>query len=603
MLRLRLFYGLLILVTLLWTVGAAAILLMRQSATRNDARMRADYEVIRASQSVRTITASLNVNYLPALAAQPVGPRPDREMYDRLNQRLDESLALLHKQQPDDPRWNELVNRFDSVIGSYREGYEGYFGDAYTSLDERGRLMQFISMQTQRLTDLSDNMIALVEEELLSPAAGETLGMNTLFVVILVLLGTTIAILIYNGLTRHLVDPMVSLRRSIDEIRRGNFELAISEPRQSSEFAPVVSAFNDMVAELKVRRGESDQSLARANTVMRSILEAIPSPVFILEDDSGIVQINPAAERLSEKLGVIGRLPAKIQHILDECQKTNSNFMPEDPRDALLFRIDEVEFYFLPRIFRFQSAGAAKSGWAILLHNVSRIRWLDDMKTNLLSTVSHEIKTPLTGIRMVLHLLLEDRGQNLSEVQRMMIASANDDSERLLLTLNSLLELSRAESGATQLSCVPTQLKDNVDRSVRLYTNAAAQRDITLAIDQSQSDLPEVLADAVRLDEVINNLLSNAIKHSPDGGTVKLCLSKPDADHVRVSVIDQGPGVPEGSKSRIFERFFRAPGQKQEGVGLGLFISREIIRAHEGRIGINERTDKLTEFYFDVPIA
>jgi signal transduction histidine kinase len=277
--------------------------------------------------------------------------------------------------------------------------------------------------------------------------------------------------------------------------------------------------------------------------------------------------------------------------------------MPEDPRDALLFRIKEVEFYFLPRIFRFKSGGIAKSGWAILLHNVSRIRWLDDMKTNLLSTVSHEIKTPLTGIRMVLHLLLEDRGQNLSEVQRMMIASANDDSERLLLTLNSLLELSRAESGATHLSCVPTQLRNNVDRSVRLYTNAAAKRSITLKIEHGETDFPEVLADAVRLDEVVNNLLSNAIKHSPDGGGVKLCLSKPDADHVRVSVIDQGPGVPEASKSRIFERFYRAPDQKQDGVGLGLFISREIIRAHEGRIGIKERTDNLTEFFFDVPIA
>jgi NtrC-family two-component system sensor histidine kinase KinB len=185
----------------------------------------------------------------------------------------------------------------------------------------------------------------------------------------------------------------------------------------------------------------------------------------------------------------------------------------------------------------------------------------------------------------------------------MMISSANEDSERLLLTLNSLLDLSRAESGATHLCCVPTQLKHNVERSVRHYANAAAKRNITLEIEHCQCDLPDVFADAVRLDEVLNNLLSNAIKHSPDGGSVKLCLSKPDADHVRVSITDQGGGVPESSKSRIFERFYRAPDQKQGGVGLGLFISREIIRAHEGRIGMNERTDKLTEFYFDVPIA
>jgi two-component system, NtrC family, sensor histidine kinase KinB len=399
------------------------------------------------------------------------------------------------------------------------------------------------------------------------------------------------------------VEPVVSLRNLVEEVARGNFELTLPEPPRGSEFTSVVSAFNEMISELKRWRGESNESLTRANNVMRSILESIPSPVFILENDSGIVQINPAAERLTERLGVIGRLPEKIQHILDECVDTGSNFMPEDPRDALLFRIKEEECFYLPRIFSFKAGGTAKSGWAILLHDVSRIRWLDDMKTNLLSTVSHEIKTPLTGIRMVLHLLLEDRSKSLSEVQHMMVSSANDDSERLLLTLNSLLELSRSESGATHLNCVPIQLKDNVERSVRLHANAASKRNITLEIDNGQGEFPDVFADALRLDEVINNLLSNAIKHSPDDAVVKICLSKPDADHVRVSVIDHGPGIPEDSKSRIFERFYRAPEQKHDGVGLGLFISREIIRAHEGRIGINERTDNLTEFFFDVPIA
>jgi signal transduction histidine kinase len=334
-----------------------------------------------------------------------------------------------------------------------------------------------------------------------------------------------------------------------------------------------------------------------------SILEAIPSPVYILEDESGVVQINPAAKRLSEELGVIGRLPGKIQQILDECVATNTNLMPEDPRDALLFRIMEVEYYYLPRIFRFKEGATATSGWAILLHDVSRIRWLDDMKTNLLATVSHEIKTPLTGIRMVLHLLLEDRSQNLNEIQKKMIASANGDSERLLVTLNSLLDLARAESGATHLDCVPIRLNDNLMRSVGLHDSEAAKRHITLQIDHGGADFPDVHADAVRLDEVINHLLANAINHSPDGGEVTLSLSKPDADHVRLSVIDLGPGVPEGSKTRIFERFYREPDQRHQGVGLGLFISREIMRAHEGRIGIKERNDNLTEFYIDVPIA
>ena len=225
------------------------------------------------------------------------------------------------------------------------------------------------------------------------------------------------------------------------------------------------------------------------------------------------------------------------------------------------------------------------------------------MKTNLLSTVSHEIKTPLTGIRMVLHLLLEERTTALDPMQKVMIGSANEDCERLLTTLNTLLDLSRAESGTTHLARLPMSLHESVERAARLYQGAAVAKKIELRVEDDSEEFPEILADPVRLDEVVNNLVSNAIKHSPTGGTITVRQSKPDAEHLRISVIDEGPGVPEGSQSRIFERFYRAPGQEVDGVGLGLFISREIMRAHEGRIGLRERRGNLTEFYIDVPIA
>jgi signal transduction histidine kinase len=224
------------------------------------------------------------------------------------------------------------------------------------------------------------------------------------------------------------------------------------------------------------------------------------------------------------------------------------------------------------------------------------------MKTNLISTVSHEIKTPLTGIRMVLHLLLEERSGGLSEVQKTMVSSANDDCERLLVTLNTLLDLSRAESGTSHLERVPVGLREAMLRAERLFAPKAAEKSVEIDVEAAE-DMPEVSADPPRLDEVLNNLVSNAIKHSPAGGKVTLRASQPDADHLRVTVIDRGPGVPEEMQNRIFERFFRVPGQDPEGVGLGLFICREIMRAHEGRIGLKERAHDQTEFFIDVPIA
>lgn len=605
MLRLRLFYGLLTIILLLWGVGAAALLLMRDSVTDFDTRLRVDYRTIDAAQAVRTLSATLNARYLPTLAGPLSAQAADRTLYDQLKKELQEKIAVIHSDPGRDKHLQGVVTRLDQVLATYLGAYDEYFRGTTVAPGDREKLLQSMLTQTQQLADLTENVMALAGEKLFSGAGqlGEEFGKNTLFVVTLVCLGTSIAVLVYFQLVRQLVDPVASLHRSIEEIRKGNFELSLPEPGPGSEFSEVVSAFNDMAAELKIRRGESDENLMRANMVNRAILEAIPSPVFVLSDDSSIVQINPAAEMLSENLGVSGRLPLKIQRILDECRETCAHFLPEDPREALLFRIDEEEFYYLPRIFRFDSKDHSQSGWAVLLHNVSRIRWLDDMKTNLLSTVSHEIKTPLTGIRMVLHLLLEERSNQLDPIQRTMVSSANEDCERLLATLNTLLDLSRAESGATHLSRVPMAVQASVTRTAQLYDSAAAAKEIAIQLEADAGNFPEILADPVRLDEVLNNLVSNAIKHSPEGGKIILRLSKPDAEHLRVSVIDQGPGVPEGSQSRIFERFYRAPGQQADGVGLGLFISREIMRAHEGRIGLRERAENLTEFYFDVPIA
>lgn len=605
MLRIRLFYGLLTIVLLLWSVGAAALLLMRDSVNRFDARLQTDYQTISAAQGLRTLSTTINVRYLPALAGPAPDQPQDRTTYDTLKPQLLEKLALIRlKEGDEDDRIIRLTTRLEQVLATYFEGYERYFAGTTLVRSDREMLLRHMSGQTQRIVDLSESVITLSEEKLFSGAnqLGEEWGKNTLFVVTLVLLGTSIAALIYFQLVRHLVDPVAALHRSIEEISKGNFELTLPEPGPGSEFAKVVASFNAMASELKVRRGLTDENLMRASMVNRAILEAIPSPVFVLSDDSGIVQINPAGEQLSENLGVNGRLPLKIQNILNDCLKNRTHFLPEDPREALLFRINEEEFYFLPRIFRFESEDSSQSGWAVMLHNVTRIRWLDDMKTNLISTVSHEIKTPLTGIRMVLHLLLEERSNKLDEMQGIMVASANEDCERLLTTLNTLLDLSRAESGATHLSRVPLELKDSVSRAARLYNHSAADKRVTLEIE-NEENCPKILADPVRLDEVLNNLVSNAIKHSPPGGKIRMRVTKPDAEYLRVSVIDEGPGVPEGSQSRIFERFYRAPGQSAEGVGLGLFISREIMIAHEGRIGLRERTEDLTEFYIDVPMA
>ena len=602
MLRTRLFYGLVTLILLLWGVGAAALVLVREAYRTYERGLSSTYPGIKASRNFPTLTAAIDAHYLPAFSAEPPYKIPERTLFDfnqgLLNSSLDE-LGNLHTDQA----WIQVISGLRQSMLSYSEEYEKVLDGEVTTRNQADMFVSAITQRSENVAQKADAVFVLADERLKRAVAAQSKSANnTMFVVVLVLVGTAIAVFIYYQLVRHLVDPVVGLQRSIDEIRKGNFELTLPEPGNDSEFRGVAAAFNDMAAELRLRRGETEERVMRTNLVNRAILEAIPSPVFVLGEDGKILQINPAAEALTEELGVANRLPAKIQRILDESAESGTNHMPDDPREALLFRIGEREHYYLPRIFRFTSEDGIHSGRAVLLHNVTRIRWLDDMKTNMLSTVSHEVKTPLTGIRMVLHLLLEERSGHLTPIQKTMVTSANDDCERLLGTLNSLLDLSRAESGSTHLTRVPVHLTEALQRSERLFSPKASERHVRIEVE-SNGGLPDVSADPVRLDEVINNLVSNAIKHSPDGGTVTLRTSQPDADHMRVSVIDEGPGVPEEAQSRIFERFFRAPGQENHGVGLGLFICREIMRAHEGRIGLRERTGDQTEFFIDVPIA
>lgn len=603
--HLRLFYGLGILVILFWLAGISALLLMRTSAKQFESRFQGGMRAGESTRRIGNLVAALNNRVLPELAGEPSPEAPDRQIFDAIRKEFASELQVLRKARPADERWDAEISLLDEAVLTYLGGIERYFLDNPASPDERQKLHQFASSHAQRIADLSDNTLNLAEKEMRGGTAefyGKS-GSAILFGGSFILLGTVTGILVYFQFARHLVDPVAGLQRSIEEIRKGNYELALPQPGRNTAFSSVVTAFNEMAAELGSSRGKSDESLRRANIVNRAILNAIPSPVFVLSDEGNFLQVNPAAEALSENLGIEGRLPAKIQHILDECRESRSHYLPQDPRDALVFRVREEEFFYLPRIFRFDSEDNSLSGWAVLLHNVSRIRWLDDMKTNLITTVSHEIRTPLTGIRMVLLLLLEERSGSLDEMQRTLVTSASADCERLIGTLNKLLDLSRAESGSIHLSRIPLSLPASVEAMRPQFEAAGAGRRLAFRMERVAEDFPKVLADPVRLAEVFNNLVSNAIDHSPEGGEIVLRISKPDGEHLRLSVIDQGPGVPEGSQSRIFERFYRVPCQGGQGLGLGLFISRDIMIAHEGRIGLLERSGNLTEFFIDVPIA
>jgi two-component system, NtrC family, sensor histidine kinase KinB len=228
---------------------------------------------------------------------------------------------------------------------------------------------------------------------------------------------------------------------------------------------------------------------------------------------------------------------------------------------------------------------------------------MDDAKTNLVGTVSHELKTPLTSLRMALYLLLEQNLSALSKQQRELLEDARDDADRLLRILDTLLDLTRLESGASPLERGEVGISPLLRRiagEAHPFIDSAGQKlAVVIAPELSGATLN---VDEARIRHVFMNLLTNASKYTPEGGFITLSAAPEEGSFVRFSVRDQGPGIPADSVGRIFERFYRAPNQDvRSGAGLGLAIAREIVVAHGGSIACTSVEGEGSEFYFVLP--
>ncbi|GAB1488470.1 hypothetical protein MASR2M8_09150 [Opitutaceae bacterium] len=242
-------------------------------------------------------------------------------------------------------------------------------------------------------------------------------------------------------------------------------------------------------------------------------------------------------------------------------------------------------------------------GWAVLLIDVTRLRRVDEAKTKALATLGHEVKTPVAGMRMSLHLLLEEKLGALNAEQRELLQLGRDDCERLLKVLQALMELARLESGGTELRLTPQAPADLLNEVVQLHEETARKAGCELQID-SLPELPEVLAEPLYAVRVLANFVTNACKYGLSGQPIRLRAEARNDGYVRLSVLNHGRPLTDVEQARIFDPFFRRPGESAEGTGLGLAICREIGARHGGRVGVFCPTgEDVVEFYFDLRIA
>ncbi len=292
--------------------------------------------------------------------------------------------------------------------------------------------------------------------------------------------------------------------------------------------------------------------------------------------------------------------PPTLRPALTEVLHGQAAYLPTSLDHAVCFRDDGQERFFLPRVLAIRDDQDGLLGAAVVLTDVTKFRLVDQLKSDMVSTVSHELKTPLTSIQMAVHLLLEELVGPLTPKQVELLLAARQDSDRLLAMVNDLLDLTRIEQGRLRLDRRPVAPRELVSDAIERFENRARDAGVALEADVA-ARLPEVLADRERIGHVFDNLIGNALRHTRRGGKIRLSARAVDAA-VRLTVADTGEGIPAEHLPHIFEKFYQVPGTRHDGgAGLGLAIVREIVGAHGGEVGVTSDPGGETAFSFTLP--
>lgn len=405
----------------------------------------------------------------------------------------------------------------------------------------------------------------------------------------------------------YIADPIAQLAQGMQEIAQGNYQQRIHLKRHD-EFGALTDAFNTLAAKLDAYEHSNLARILFEKKRLETIIGAMHDPVIGLDENYRVLFANEPALTLlhlapNKFIGKDARDVALSNDLLRSLLKR----LAQPNTDPIKIFADGKESFFLLEpldiVAQIGTENKQQSiGHVLLLKNVTVFRERDVAKTHFIATISHELKTPISSIKMGLKLLNDDRVGVLNDEQQHLLHQLEDDAGRLLAITGELLKLAQAESGNITLNIAPTAPSVIVETARQVLLGQAHDKNIAIEVDEMPPVDVLVLADEDKSVWVLINLLTNAVRHSPPDQTVSIRVAQ-RGDQIRFTVHDEGPGIPEAFHSRIFERFFQVPGSGTNGTGLGLAISREFVWAMNGAIGVQSDPGKGSTFWFGLPVA
>lgn len=343
---------------------------------------------------------------------------------------------------------------------------------------------------------------------------------------------------------------------------------------------------------------------------LEHIIESVYAGLMMVGRDGRIIQVNSSARGIFEPenkfitdmLYYEAIENAKVREIIQKSLETGEEVAEEV--ELVPARGEEGE----ERIYQAQTTAVRSDsgepmGMVAIFNDITDIRGIERMKTAFVSTVSHELRTPLTSIKGFISTLLADtEGYYDHATQLEFYQIIDTECDRLTRLISDLLNVSRIEAGrALDLNPKDVDLKTLIEKAVTVQKSYTDKHSFVLEVDQ---DLPTIIADEDKCDQILTNLINNAIKYSPEGGQITVSAHL-KGDDVLLAVADQGMGMPKEHLPKIFDRFHRVDNRdtrKVGGTGIGLYLVKHLVEAHDGEIHVESEVGKGSSFIFNLPL-
>jgi signal transduction histidine kinase len=584
-------------------VGATAVISIRTLGDASDAILKDNYRSVLAAQRMQEAAERIDSAALFRVAGRP-------ERADRLSPSLPVFERELAAQEANitEPGEAAATARLRSAWSAYREAYLRFAARPdRTSLerayfDELEPRFTAVKAAGQEILDLNQDAMVRRGEH-----ARRQASRLILIVVATTLVGLIAGILLAAGLVDRIVRPVSVLAQAAQRIATGDLA-ARARVAGSDEIAGLAAEFNAMADKLAEYRRSSLGDLLQAQQAAQAAIDGLPDPVLILDLAGKAQNLNQAAEavlRLPPGAEALASLEPGLRETVERVRAHvvagKGAWQPRGFEEAVRLDLSDGARWFLPRATALHGESGAVTGAAIVLQDVTRLMRFDELKNDLVATVAHEFRTPLTSLRMAIHLCVEEAAGPLSDKQAELLVTAREDCERLQGIVDDLLDLSRIQSGRVELARRPVAARALLEEALAASREAAAGAGVSLQV-RADSCAVEVAADHERMALVLSNLVSNALRHTARGGAVTLA-AEPAGAAVRFEVADTGEGIPPEYLGRIFDRFFSVPGRRSGGIGLGLYLVREIVAAHGGEVGVVSRPGEGSRFWFTLPLA